>query len=138
MPQVAQAMAGWAISCHDRNAADARPSMEASARYAEDASRFLGIFEAISVAIAIAGAALGIVGVTRLFSAQRDLAQARKRVDEEMSAQRTKFDAELTALRTQFETEVREKEGSLAQMSEILLENLEQQRHGGRAADAED
>ncbi|MBE2271070.1 MAG: tetratricopeptide repeat protein [Anaerolinea sp.] len=107
---------------------EARRSMEEAARYAEDASRFLGIFEAISVAIAIAGAALGVVGVTRLFSAQRDLAAARKRVDEEMTAQRKKFDTELAELRAQFESEVGQKEKSLAQMSEILLENLEHQR----------
>ncbi len=100
-----------------QNAADARRSMEESARYAEDASRFLGIFEAISVAIAIAGGSLGVIGVTRLFSAQSELAKARQRVD-----------AELTELRTRFQTELTEKEEALQKMSSTLLQSLERQR----------
>lgn len=100
-----------------QDADDARRSMEEAARYAEDASRFLGIFEAISVAIAIAGGSLGVIGVTRLFSAQSELAKARQRVD-----------AELTDLRNRFQTELTEKENALQAMSTTLLQSLERQR----------
>jgi tetratricopeptide (TPR) repeat protein len=100
-----------------QNADDARRSMEEAARYAEDASRFLGIFEAISVAIAFAAGSLGVVGVTRLFSAQNELVKARQRVDEE-----------LNELRKRFQSELSEKENALQQMSATLLQSLESQR----------
>lgn len=99
------------------NADAARRSMEEAARYAEDASRFLGIFEAISVAITIAVGSLGVIGVTRLFSAQSELVKARQRVDQELGE-----------LRQRFESAIAEREASLQEMSTTLLQSLEHQR----------
>lgn len=109
-----------AVSHADRAeaaAADAERFMNDAARYAQDASNFLGIFEAISVAIAIVAGGLGAIGVSRLFSAQRELTKARERVEEE-----------LAAVRERFESEMARKEHDLQTLSDRLQQTLEQQR----------
>src|SRR5690606_30903379 len=88
-----------------------------AARYAGDASSFLGIFEAISVAITIAIGALGVVGVTRLFSAQNALTEARKRVNEE-----------LDTLRKEFEDEIERRRKALIELNDLLRQSAEQQK----------
>ena len=98
-------------------AADAERYMNDAARYAEEAMNFLGIFEAVSVAIAIVAGGLGAIGVTRLFSAQRELTKARERVE-----------ADLVAVRKRFEDEMARKEHDLQTLSERLQQTLEQQR----------
>lgn len=98
-------------------AAAAREHAEDAARYAGDASNFLGIFEAISVAITIAIGALGVVGVTRLFSAQNALTEARKRVNEE-----------LDTLRKEFEDEIERRRKELIELNDLLRQSAEQQK----------
>lgn len=98
-------------------ASAAREHAEDAARYAGDASNFLGIFEAISVAITIAIGALGVVGVTRLFSAQNALTEARKRVNEE-----------LDTLRKEFEDEIERRRKELIELNDLLRQSAEQQK----------
>ena len=98
-------------------AAAARESAEDAARYANDASNFLGIFEAISVAITFVVGALGVVGLTRLFSAQNQLAQARNQVIEEVAA-----------LRKQFEDEIEQRRKELTDLNTLLRQSAEVQR----------
>lgn len=88
-----------------------------AARYAGDASNFLSIFEAISVVLTVAVGAVGVFGVTRLFSAQNELTKARQEVKEE-----------LKALRESFEREVLEQEADLEALRTQLLGTLEEQR----------
>ncbi|MDZ4767490.1 MAG: tetratricopeptide repeat protein [Chloroflexota bacterium] len=93
-----------------------RSNAEDAARYANDASNFLGLFEAFSVVIAIAAAALGVVGVTRLFAAQNALVDARKRILDEIAA-----------LRSQFKTEIDDRERDLRSLENQLSLTLKQQ-----------
>lgn len=101
----------------------AREHAEDAARYAGDASNFLGIFEAISVAITIAIGALGIVGVTRLFSAQNALTDARKRVVEELGT-----------LRKEFEDEIEQRRKELTDLNNLLRHSAEQQKRESQRA----
>jgi tetratricopeptide (TPR) repeat protein len=94
-----------------------RRMVEDAARYAGDASNFLGLFEAFSVTIAIAAAAVGIVGVSRLFAAQNALTEARKRILEEIND-----------LRRQFREEIDDRERDLKTLEEQLRNTLENQR----------
>lgn len=94
-----------------------RTAAEDAERYASDASRFLGIFEAISVAIALAAGAFGVVGVARLFAAQSALTDARQRILEE-----------LEDLRKHFEAEISERERDLKALEEMLVNTLDVQR----------
>lgn len=98
-------------------AAEAREHAEDAARYAGDASNFLGIFEAISVAITIAIGAFGVVGITRLFSAQSQLTEARKRIIDEVDT-----------LRKEFEDELERRGSELSELNALLRESSEQQR----------
>jgi tetratricopeptide (TPR) repeat protein len=95
----------------------AREHAEDAARYAGDASNFLGIFEAISVAITFVVAALGVVGVTRLFSAQSQLTEARNKVIEEVNTLRKEFEDELAQRRTE-----------LTDLNKLLRQSAEEQR----------
>jgi tetratricopeptide (TPR) repeat protein len=101
----------------------AREHAEDAARYAGDASNFLGIFEAISVAITIAIGSLGVVGVTRLFSAQNALATARERILEEQAT-----------LRKEFEDEIEQRRKELTDLNTLLRQSAaEQKRESARA-----
>lgn len=104
-------------------AEEARAHAEAAARYAGDASNFLGIFEAISVAITIAIGALGVIGVTRLFSAQNQLNEARNRII-----------AEVDTLRKEFEDELARRGNELSTLNELLRQSAEQQRRESERA----
>jgi tetratricopeptide (TPR) repeat protein len=106
-----------AVANVEAAAARAREHAEDAGRYAGDASNFLGIFEAISVAITVAFGAFAVVGVTRLFSAQNELTKARQRVDQE-----------LTALRKEFQDEIEQRRGELTELNDLLRQNAEQQK----------
>ena len=112
-----QAEAQAAVAEAQAAAAAARISTEDAERYASDASRFLGIFEAISVAIALAAAAFGLIGVTRLFSAQNELAKARETVERELTEIRMRFEAEMTS-----------KSDELRELREEMVASVAQQR----------
>ena len=104
-------------------AAEARAYAAEAGRYAGDASNFLSIFEAISVGITIAIGALGVLGVTRLFSAQNQLNEARKRIIDEVDT-----------LRQQFEDELERRSSELSALNDLLRESAErQQRESARA-----
>ncbi len=94
-----------------------RRMVEDAARYAGDASNFLGLFEAFSVTIAIAAAAVGIVGVSRLFAAQNALTEARQRILKEIED-----------LRSQFKAEIDDRERDLKTLEQQLRTTLENQR----------
>lgn len=95
----------------------AREHAEDAARYANDASNFLGIFEAISVAITFIVGALGVVGLTRLFSAQNQLTEVRKQVVEEVAT-----------LRGQFDEEIAQRRKELTELNDLVRQTAEQQR----------
>lgn len=101
-----------------------RLEVEAAAAYAEEAAsaqdlafNLLGIFEAVSVAITIVGAGLGVVGFGRLISAESSLTQAREEVQEEIKEIRSQFERDL---------EVGRKE--LQELSQQIVHIVEEQR----------
>jgi len=88
-----------------RAAADqARRSMEDAARYAGDASNFLGLFEAISVGITLVFGALGAFGVLRLFTAQQELTRTKDQVLRQLEDTLTEQREQMIALRRELET----------------------------------
>lgn len=97
-------------------AADARASAEDAERFASEAFNFLGLFEAFSVVIGVSAVVLGIVGVTRLFSAENQLVKARERIDSEFAETQKRFDEEMA-----------NKSRELQSLREQLLATVEQQ-----------
>ncbi len=81
------------------------------------AFNLLGIFEAISVAITIVGAALGVFGFTRLLSAESNLNKAREEVE-----------AELRDIRAKFDRDLQEREERFTQLGENLTDSVQEQR----------
>jgi tetratricopeptide (TPR) repeat protein len=77
------------------SAQEARAHAEDAGRYAGDASNFLGIFEAISLAITVVVGGLGVFGVTRLFQAQSELTRTAKDVKEDLAKATEGFAAQL-------------------------------------------
>jgi tetratricopeptide (TPR) repeat protein len=89
------------------SANDAQRAADEAARYAGDASNFLGVFEVAGTAIGILTGAVipflaivaGFVGLNRLNSAQKELEEARLRFEKEISERQ----AELVKLRDELE-----------------------------------
>lgn len=81
------------------------------------AFNLLGIFEAVSVAITIIGAGLGVIGFGRLISAEGNLNKAREEIEQEIVAIREQFNNDLEQRRQEFESFTTE-----------LTEAVEQQR----------
>ncbi|MEL7235084.1 MAG: hypothetical protein AAGK74_11335, partial [Chloroflexota bacterium] len=82
---------------------EARDAVERAEALNDFAFNLLGIFEAVSVAITIVGAALGAFGFARIISAQDSLDEARGEVREEMAEIRETLNTELTQLQQEFE-----------------------------------
>ncbi|MEM6528938.1 MAG: tetratricopeptide repeat protein, partial [Chloroflexota bacterium] len=88
------------------------------------AFNLLGIFEAISVAITIVGAALGAFGFARIISAQDSLVEARDEVRAEMADIQERLNTELSELNQQFDR----RSESLAALSVRTEKIIEEQR----------
>ncbi len=90
-----------------RQAEDAAARADVAVERAEALTDFafnlLGIFEAISVAVTIAGAALGAVGFVRLINAQNSLTKAREEVEDEIKKIRQQFNDDLERRNHEFE-----------------------------------
>ena len=54
----------------------------------------LGLFEAIAFLVTVVGGVAAVLGASRLFSAQNELAESRKRFEEEIQASRKRIDDE--------------------------------------------
>lgn len=94
----------------ERLVEEMRLQVEAAEQAANDATaatdlafNLLGIFEAVSVAITIVGAGLGVLGFGRLVSAESNLTQAREEVKQEVKEIREQFERDLTERRREFE-----------------------------------
>lgn len=98
----------------EQRAADAVTEAE---NLVEFAFNLLGIFEAISVAITVVGAALGVFGFARLLSAENSLTAARDDVEREIKS-----------IREQFEADLQTREQAFAALSNELMQTVEQQR----------
>ncbi len=89
--------------------ADVQKSQEAAAASelgVDRAFNLLGLFEAIGFLVTVVGGVAALLGVTRLFSAQSELVEARKKFEDEVESARTRLDkqtlekeAEIRALR---------------------------------------
>lgn len=99
----------------------------------------LGLFEAIGFLVTIVAGGIGIFGVSRLFSAQNQLTQAREKVERELDELGERFqkqlkekEEELDLFRAQFETQLRQKEAELdqfrQQLSKVFDERDSEQR----------
>ncbi len=84
-------------------ATQAAEALERAESLTDFAFNLLGIFEAISVALTIAGAGLGALGFARLISSSNSLTQAREEVQEQIKEIREQFDKDLAARNQQFE-----------------------------------
>ncbi len=85
-------------------------------RYADDASRFFGLFESFGVIVAVASVALGLYGVTNVFTERRERKEERER-----------FEKELTAARSRFDNEIGDQKRDLEALRQQLLHNAERQ-----------
>lgn len=99
----------------------------------------LGLFEAIGFLVTIVAGGIGIFGVTRLFSAQNQLTQAREKVERELDELGERFqkqlkekEEELDQFRVQFEAQLRQKEAELdnfrQQLSTVFDQRDSEQR----------
>ncbi|MEP7291234.1 MAG: tetratricopeptide repeat protein [Chloroflexota bacterium] len=88
-------------------AVSARQSMDDAQRYANDSSRFFSLFEAFGVVVAVAAAALGVLGITRQVFERNALRDMRER----------------------FETDMTTQQQNLQKLRDEVLGNAEAQRH---------
>lgn len=105
--------------------AEVQQTIERAQAMLDFAFNLLGIFEAVSVAITIVGALFGAFGFIRLISAQNSLTKAREDVEREITNIRAQFDADLARRREEFE-----------QLSQQLLQAVEEQRKDAANATA--
>lgn len=85
-----------------QTAVDAQAAADDAARNNDLAFNLLGIFEAISLSITVAGAALGAFGFVRLISAQSSLTEAREQAEEEVKELRRSIEEDLELRRRDF------------------------------------
>ena len=109
----------WVAAQDDSEAAlaQAEAALAEAEALVDLAFNLLGIFEAISVAITIVGAALGAFGFARLISAESNLTKAREDVE-----------AELADIRAQFNEDLRQREERFTELSANLRQNVQDQR----------
>lgn len=98
-------------------AARAEAAVEEAEQRVEWAFNLLGLFEAFGLIVTVAIAAIGAFGITRLFSAQSELAKARERVE-----------SELEQVRTRVQKQLEEKESELEDFRSRLQRDFESER----------
>jgi len=97
--------------------ARAETAVQEAEQAVEMAFNLLGLFEALSFIVTIVGGAAALFGFTRFISAQNELTETRKLVEQE-----------LQTYRTQFEEEIRDREAELLELREVLEDSAERER----------
>ena len=85
------------LAAVEEAAARAEDRVEDAEKQVDYAFNLLGLFEALGIVLTLVGGVAAAFGITRLFSAQNDLTEARKRFEEEMAASRKRLDDETAA-----------------------------------------
>lgn len=93
-------------------------SQAAATEAIDHAFNLLGLFEAFGLVVTVVGGAAGIFGFTRLISAQRELAAARERLENELYEYRQSFDSEQQHRRDEVE-----------RLSQTMQRAAQEQRH---------
>ena len=89
-----------AVTRAEAAAESAQRAMQDAQRYAGDASNFFNVFEGIGVVIIIATGALGIFGVTQIFSERNKLKEMRERFDSDLKDALRRFESDMQAQQT--------------------------------------
>ncbi|MFQ3566234.1 MAG: tetratricopeptide repeat protein [Aggregatilineales bacterium] len=144
----AEIAAGRAEAAADRAEAavgEAQRYAEEAGRSIELASNLLNLFEALAgvsgILIPLLAVVAAIVGLSRLNNAQRELEEARHKIESELATARAQFDQEMAARRDELERlarqmdeEMAERRAELNDLNALLGRSIrKQQRRSARA-----
>ncbi len=99
---------------------------EDAARYAADASNFLGLFEAIGITLTVVIGAAGFIGITRLVMASNELNKSREKFEQAIqnnNAQLLELETQLKAMHNELNQEIRSEVGDVTQSLQSEAKN---------------